>query len=222
MKKIKIKPFNYLIIRLFNHRGFTLAEVLITLGIIGVVASITIPILMNQIQDAQFKTAYRKAYSVACQAWQKAYTDNLLGPRADATGDSANQANFDAFKSEFDVVQDCSSNNPYSCWSSDGIKWDVAGGGFPKSTAHAFIDKSGMVWSQAYNNRSFIFVDINGPQKPNEWGRDRFPLNTYVNGAEANAGIPDSVHIFTDVPSNNGWCPGSHTCYYQSWITGAQ
>ena len=41
--------------------GFTLAEVLITLGIIGVVAAMTMPTLMNQTQGAQYKTAYKKA-----------------------------------------------------------------------------------------------------------------------------------------------------------------
>ena len=40
--------------RLSNIRdGFTLAEVLITLGIIGVVAAMTMPTLMNSTQGAQ-------------------------------------------------------------------------------------------------------------------------------------------------------------------------
>ena len=44
--------------------GFTLAEVLITLGIIGVVAAMTMPTLMNSTQGAQYKTAYKKALSL--------------------------------------------------------------------------------------------------------------------------------------------------------------
>ena len=44
--------------------GFTLAEVLITLGIIGVVAAMTMPTLINSTQGAQYKTAYKKALSV--------------------------------------------------------------------------------------------------------------------------------------------------------------
>ena len=48
--------------------GFTLAEVLITLGIIGVVAAMTMPTLMNQTQGAQYKTAYKKALSALSQA----------------------------------------------------------------------------------------------------------------------------------------------------------
>ena len=48
--------------------GFTLAEVLITLGIIGVVAAMTMPTLINSTQGAQYKTAYKKALSVLSQA----------------------------------------------------------------------------------------------------------------------------------------------------------
>ena len=48
--------------------GFTLAEVLITLGIIGVVAAMTIPTLMYSTQGAQYKAAYKKALSALSQA----------------------------------------------------------------------------------------------------------------------------------------------------------
>lgn len=45
-------------------KGFTLAEVLITLSIIGVVAAITIPSVIENSQQAQFKTGLRKAVNV--------------------------------------------------------------------------------------------------------------------------------------------------------------
>ena len=48
--------------------AFTLAEVLITLGIIGVVAAMTMPTLMNSTQGAQYKAAYKKALSALSQA----------------------------------------------------------------------------------------------------------------------------------------------------------
>ena len=48
--------------------GFTLAEVLITLGIIGVVAAMTMPTLINSTQGAQYKAAYKKALSALSQA----------------------------------------------------------------------------------------------------------------------------------------------------------
>ena len=43
--------------------AFTLAEVLIVLGIIGIVAEMTIPSLVKQTQDLEFKSAWKKAYS---------------------------------------------------------------------------------------------------------------------------------------------------------------
>lgn len=49
--------------KLFKHAAFTLAEVLITLGIIGIVAAYTIPTLMRANQDAEYKAGFKKAYS---------------------------------------------------------------------------------------------------------------------------------------------------------------
>ncbi|MDO5438036.1 MAG: prepilin-type N-terminal cleavage/methylation domain-containing protein, partial [bacterium] len=42
-------------------KGFTLAEVLITLAIIGVVAAISIPSVISNSQQQEFKTGLRKA-----------------------------------------------------------------------------------------------------------------------------------------------------------------
>ena len=41
-------------------KGFTLAEVLITLGIIGVVAAMTLPALVNKTQNQELVTAFKK------------------------------------------------------------------------------------------------------------------------------------------------------------------
>ncbi len=54
--------------RKISKSAFTLAEVLITLGIIGVVAAMTMPTLLNSTQGAQYRTAYKKALSVLSQA----------------------------------------------------------------------------------------------------------------------------------------------------------
>ncbi|MDO5436686.1 MAG: type II secretion system protein [bacterium] len=45
-------------------KAFTLAEVLITLAIIGVVAAISIPSVISNSQQQEFKTGFRKAVSV--------------------------------------------------------------------------------------------------------------------------------------------------------------
>ena len=50
------------------NKGFTLSEVLITLVIIGVVAAITVPILMHQYRWKQYRTGLLKAVSSLNQA----------------------------------------------------------------------------------------------------------------------------------------------------------
>ncbi|MDO5436848.1 MAG: type II secretion system protein [bacterium] len=47
-----------------QNKGFTLAEVLITLAIIGVIAAISIPSVISNSQQQEFKTGLRKAVSV--------------------------------------------------------------------------------------------------------------------------------------------------------------
>ena len=59
-----------------RHFGFTLAEVLITLGIIGVVAAMTIPTLIQKHQKQTILTQLKKAYSELGQAIQLAEVEN--------------------------------------------------------------------------------------------------------------------------------------------------
>ena len=51
-------------------KGFTLAEVLITLLIIGIVAALTIPSVISNYQQQEFKTGLKKAVSVLNEAIQ--------------------------------------------------------------------------------------------------------------------------------------------------------
>ena len=44
-------------------KGFTLAEILIVLMVIGVIATMTVPSLMKGVNDATYKTAFKKAYN---------------------------------------------------------------------------------------------------------------------------------------------------------------
>lgn len=90
--------------------GFTLAEVLITLGIIGVVAAMTMPTLMNSTNGAQYKAAYKKALSALGQAvtLNVALDDTSF---ADTTEESKTEANSagpntaDILRSRMNVVK---------------------------------------------------------------------------------------------------------------------
>ena len=91
--------------------GFTLAEVLITLGIIGVVAAMTMPTLINSTQGAQYKTAYKKALSVLSQAvvMNIALEDYDLSQTLVATNAKAHanetQTLYTLFKNRMNVVK---------------------------------------------------------------------------------------------------------------------
>lgn len=56
-------------------KGFTLAEVLITLGIIGVVAALTMPALIQKNQDKELLSGIKKTYSDISNAVLRAQTD---------------------------------------------------------------------------------------------------------------------------------------------------
>lgn len=56
--------------------GFTLAEVLVTLGIIGVVAALTIPAVITNYQKQETLSRLKKAYSIVQQAIKLSEVEN--------------------------------------------------------------------------------------------------------------------------------------------------
>lgn len=63
---------------MIKKTAFTLAEVLITLGIIGIVAAMTLPALVNSTQHKELYTGLQKAYSILQQAIQRmSYEEGL-------------------------------------------------------------------------------------------------------------------------------------------------
>lgn len=52
----------------YKNKAFTLAEVLITLGIIGIVAALTLPSVITKYQKKQTVAQLKKAYSTISQA----------------------------------------------------------------------------------------------------------------------------------------------------------
>ena len=66
-----LQPFN-------PQKAFTLAEVLITLVIIGVVAAITVPMLMNGTNDKEYNVARQKAQATIGEAFRQASVQGEL------------------------------------------------------------------------------------------------------------------------------------------------
>ncbi len=59
-----------------SRKGFTLSEVLITIGIIGVVAALTIPNLIVKYQEKQTVTRFKWVYSTLANAFTMAVAEN--------------------------------------------------------------------------------------------------------------------------------------------------
>lgn len=59
-----------------NKTAFTLAEVLITLGIIGIVAALTLPALNQHYKRQEVETRLQKFYSTMNQALKQSELDN--------------------------------------------------------------------------------------------------------------------------------------------------
>lgn len=55
-----------------NGKAFTLAEVLITLGIIGVVAALTLPAIIQKNNKKSLEVAFKKSYANFYNAYNKA------------------------------------------------------------------------------------------------------------------------------------------------------
>lgn len=61
---------------MFSKKAFTLAEVLVTLGIIGIVAAMTLPEIIQDYREKETVTRVKKFYSVFSQAYTQAVLEN--------------------------------------------------------------------------------------------------------------------------------------------------
>ena len=157
----------------FRHwcGAFTLAEVLITLGIIGVVAAMTMPSLMQHYKRQQATARIKKFVSVINQALISA--ENDLGPREDwvIEGDASTEGNSDYAYNFLNTYI-----KPYI--KSDDIEKRRLFG--MNMATLRFVDGSQM--SVKVGACYDIFYDINGEKGPNEKGRDIFVFILCKNG----------------------------------------
>lgn len=205
--------------------GFTLAEVLITLGVIGVLAGMTIPTLMNNINDANYKTLYKKAFSVANNAFKQATADGIAYVPMSSQSDTISACtNWQIFSSQFKKSKVCTSGNANQCWEmTNGAE---ASNGTPGADVYAFIDASGMSWAMRRKCSGmdvyvdYFLVDTNGFKGPNKFGKDRWAFSWVLDNVTS--GTPTKVSLYVNVdytPGNtNAWVCPTGPCYYQSWL----
>ena len=172
--------------------AFTLAEVLITLGIIGVVAALTIPSLISKKHNSELEVALKKYYSVLQQVCLQMYLDE---------GQTINRLNYTGeefllkFKKYFISVNNnrlnvSTENNEET---GDSILTLKEYRTFNKKMLFAgYLDDGSinigndiMIFLErpASGERMLITIDVNGINKgPNLWGHDMFTFQVMDDG----------------------------------------
>lgn len=194
-------------------RAFTLAEVLITIGIIGVVAAMTIPNLLTKMDRDKKIATVRKAQSILNQAIKLSTIDNedyeawdtSLPPReyldkyyipymkVIAYCDTYAKCNYKnaAPWSRYNGSNSYTGFNAYSripIFTLDGILYSISQTGGSNDQ-----DDNG-IYDFNYIGSNGVFIDVNGPNKPNRFGNDVFMLVRNQDGSVMPLGynLPDS------------------------------
>lgn len=208
--------------------GFTLAEVLITLGVIGVVAVMTIPTLIQKTQEQELVNRWFKTYAMLQNAIKLAEED---------CGDSStwtwktymNYTNLDTegsayacMKPYLKIVSDCPTGGA-ACF-------------LTKNDDYSFLDNKPASYCNYYGpavklisgeticfsgGAPHFIVDLNGTSKPNKLGVDvhyfsfiDLPTRTFLPGF--NWGWRDSADNAEYCNAESGWWHDGASCGF--WI----
>lgn len=217
--------------------GFTLAEVLITLGIIGVVAAMTIPMLNNHLRGKKLQSQFMKTYSELNQAARNFYADTDMHFRdyQDSVyeGTMTSTKSLKLFMSYYKGVTTDTGWNYRFFDTNHGLKNlnlnNQPINQWPCDESNVFVDIVGRLYTMDNNAKFYnldvgpkICVDINGKDKPNKWGVDRFVFVF----TENNAIVPYTGNSWsglraqmTDETQIANYCNSSmtnvaHTCAY--------
>lgn len=172
-----------------SRRAFTLAEVLITMLVIGVVAAITLPILNNHIQKQETISKLKKVYSVLSQATESINNDcggalaSCLTTISNVDNDDTSRGEVVAlYKNKLLIIKNCPGSTS-GCFADtiykylDGSDWTDIGVG-PWGDDARFILSDGIAvcfdWDGYASSLFRVHVDVNGAQLPNQFGKDLF------------------------------------------------
>ena len=166
--------------------AFTLAEVLLTLAIIGVVAALTIPAVITKVTKDQYVTGLKKAYNTMKAVEREAREEHGPMENWDWSGNSIVQ--FEKyFLPYLDVLKNCGSTEEKGCFAEGVTYLDGSSMSTLNTTSYyRIVTSDGMSWAYIKYGiitlpylRSAFTVDVNGLKGPNRWGRDIFDFYVY-------------------------------------------
>ena len=186
--------------------GFTLAEVLITLGIIGVVAAMTIPTLIKNYQKTVWVNQLKKSVSIVEQGLKLAMAEDEVDNLKDTElfksigdenlGEGGNKEEFlKKLKKYFNTINTIDNYNNLKLTSKDykNLNGTII---YEDGESTEFDDNFGVITylsdgtillfdyacNPLYINQCGLYIDVNGEKKPNQYGRDWFYFNISENG----------------------------------------
>ena len=220
-----------------NTKAFTLAEVLITLGIIGVVAAMTLPSVINRTQSRELETQFKKVYTElnqVAQMFKKDYEISISEYIASrGSGNSKGNAEiFIPMLMKYYKGSRLFDNTVYSSTDDEGniksIKYDIYtmsgkkltmgpcdDSGFYSETGGRIYSFVGDLISQG-DDGPVVCVDINGTKRPNRYGYDLFIFYFTTDGYVLPMGQPHKDNpeggTVGDHSSTNFFITGKENC----------
>ena len=178
-------------------KGFTLSEVLITLGIVGVVAVLTVPGVMKNYKNRLYTSQLQKVYSQISDATQAMmndqHVDNIYESTIANTPSCTNAAKgicekgVGVFLNNYfkPVKRNCHTGTTkekciattYTTINSTNISH--------LETQYCIQNTNGATICGLYNSDKIVdlIVDVNGPASPNMVGRDVFSMKINSDGS---------------------------------------
>lgn len=161
------------------QKSFTLAEVLITLGIVGIVAAMTLPSLVANYRNMVLENQFKKSYSILSQALIR--TTQELGENLHQNYIQSEPIGFGGIVSETFYKYLHKTTKDTSIMNELGEDWVSYSGvkessllGLGANPAYSVLSDGSFVTVMKNNGRLNVLVDINGRKKPNRTGYDRF------------------------------------------------
>ena len=168
-----------------SRSAFTLAEVLVTLGIIGVVSAMTIPTLMQNHQRTTYVTQLHKVYNEVSQAAQMILTESNAVSLKES---KLKRQGLGYFFNYFKTIQTCSGNDLSDCFASDyanmsGTAIDLSETVSDDYECAVIASGATICISDWGGDEYHLATDINGKAGPNILGRDLFSFVLAGNGS---------------------------------------
>ena len=169
-----------------NYDAFTLAEVLITLVIVGVIAAMTIPTLMNNTNKQEYVSRLKKAYSTLSQATNRIIAEEGM-PRGDIGGWATSTTNvYNLYLKHLSTAKacgngtECMNHQIYSFYGTPyNLSFNIANNNYKRFALADGVQvavgdiKTSCDWHiEGLDVCGRIFVDVNGEKGPNKLGFD--------------------------------------------------